>query len=85
MTDQLLYVGYRLTRTQVDYLRFIVQYAIDHNGNSPGINEAAEQFGVTWSTARGHVIELSNKRLVQLKDGKIVVEESEWDPPDYLD
>lgn len=76
-----LVMGYGLTPLQADYLRFIIEYAQDHNGNSPQISELAAQFGVSWSAARWHVSELSNKRLVRDIDKKIVVEDSVWEPP----
>lgn len=79
-----LHLAYGLTVAQIGYLRFIVEYARDHNGNSPGLRELARQFGVHHSTARGHIMELSNKRLVRIQDSKIIVEESVWESPPYF-
>jgi Mn-dependent DtxR family transcriptional regulator len=76
-----LVTGYGLTPLQAEYLRFIIEYAQDHNGNSPSKSEIANQFNVGWSTARWHVAALSNKRLVQEVDSKIVVEDAVWEPP----
>lgn len=85
MTDAILYQGYQLTKMQVDILRFVATYAVDHRGNSPGVSEVAKQFSLAWSTAYWHLSALSNKRLVELRDSKIVVEKSSWEPPDYLE
>jgi len=81
MSDAALYAVYGITSTQLNYLRFIVQYARDHRGNSPGLRETARQFNVHPSTARGHIFELSNRRLIRVQDGKIVVEDATWDAP----
>jgi hypothetical protein len=79
-----LYVEYGLTTKQINYLRYIVQYARDHKGNSPGIRETARQFESAPSTARDHILELSNRRLLRLEDGKIIVENATWEAP-FLD
>lgn len=76
-----LYVKYGLTTKQINYLRYIVQYARDHKGNSPGIRETARQFEAAPSTARDHILELSNRRLLRLEDGKIIVENATWEAP----
>jgi Mn-dependent DtxR family transcriptional regulator len=85
MNERALYMGYRISKTQLDVLRFVIEYAKDHNGNSPGVAEIAAHFEVAWSTARWHLGELSNKRLVELRDSKIVVEDANWEPPDLLE
>src|SRR3990167_6485173 len=85
MNERVLYAGYQLTKMQVDILRFVAVYAIDHRGNSPGVAEVAKKFGLAWSTAYWHLSALSNKRLVELRDSKIVVERASWEPPDYLE
>ena len=85
ITERQLYNVYNCTSTQIEYLRYIVTYARDHNGNSPGLRQSARHFGVSYSTARGHVAELSNKRLLRREDGVIIVEDSVWEPPDYIE
>jgi Mn-dependent DtxR family transcriptional regulator len=75
----------QLTDLQRDYLMFVITYAQDHNGNSPGLRETAKHFGVHPSTARGHLGELANKRLLRFEDRKIIVEESVWTPPPITD
>lgn len=86
MTSEVtLYTKYRLTPKQVDILRFVTTYATDHLGNSPGVTEVAKQFGIPWSTAYWNLSVLSNKRLLELRDSKIIVEQSSWEPPDYLE
>lgn len=74
-------MGYGLTPLQAEYVRFIVEYARDHNGNSPKIAVLAAQFGVHWMTAKGHINELSNRRLVRVDDNEIIVEDAVWEPP----
>jgi Mn-dependent DtxR family transcriptional regulator len=78
------YIDRQLTVTQANYLRFIVLYALDHNGNSPTKAELAQEFNVKWSTTRWHLHELSNKRLIRIEDGKIIVEDSIWEPPNIV-
>jgi Mn-dependent DtxR family transcriptional regulator len=80
-----LMLMHNLTPLQADYLRFIVEYARDHNGNSPGQREIARHFDVHWNTARGHLFELSNKRLLRIENGHIVVEDSVWTPPPHVE
>lgn len=72
---------FNLTTQQIKYLRYIITYARDHNGNSPGLRELARGFKVHPSTARGHIFELSNRRLLRMQDGKIVVEDAVWEVP----
>jgi len=83
--DISFYTSYQLTPMQVDILRFVATYAIDHRGNSPGVAEVAKHFKIAWSTAYWHLSTLSHKRLVELRDSKIIVEKSVWEPPDYLE
>lgn len=82
--DNLL-LEYELTTHQVKYLRFIIEYAQDHNGNSPKIAKLADEFGVHWMTAKGHLDELSNKRLIRIEDNEIIVEDSVWEPPYHIE
>ncbi len=83
--DLILYAGYKLSPVQVDIFRYVADYAGSHLGNSPGVAEVAKQMNIPWSTAYWHLTVLSNKRLVELRDSKIIVERSNWEPPDYLE
>jgi hypothetical protein len=66
-------------------LSWIIEYADLHNGVTPGFRETARQFNIHPSTARGYIFELANKHLLRIVDKKIVVEDSEWTPPPYVD
>ena len=82
--SDLLCVQFDLTPLQARYLEYIIEYSRDHNGNAPGLRQTARQFGVAHTTARGHLDELSNKRLLRLEDGQIIVEDAVWQAPDYI-
>jgi Mn-dependent DtxR family transcriptional regulator len=82
--SELLRVQFDLTDLQLQYLEYIIEYSEDHNGNAPGQRQCARQFGVAHTTARGHLEELSNKRLLRLDDGQIIVEDAVWNAPEYI-
>ena len=84
VNERMLYAGYNCTPLQIEYLRFIIEYARDHNGNSPDTAKLAAHFGVVWNTARGHIMQLSNRRLVRVIDSEIIVERSSWEPPEDI-
>ena len=64
--------------------QFICDYACERNGVTPPIMTIARNMGVSFSTARGHVTELALARLIRLEDRQIIVEDSEWVPPDLV-
>jgi hypothetical protein len=64
-----------------DIYAYICRYALEHNGATPGLLHMARQFGLAYSTVRGHVAELAMERKLRLEDRQIIVEDSEWLPP----
>jgi hypothetical protein len=71
--------GRDLKRDEI--FEFICQYALEHNGVTPGFLQIARQFNLKYGTVYGHVSALSNERLLRIEDRHIVVEDSYWKPP----
>jgi Mn-dependent DtxR family transcriptional regulator len=68
-----------------ELLRYIWLYSLEHNGVTPSYMQIASEFDLKFSTVRGHIYELANEGKLRLEDRQIIVEDSEWIPPEYAD
>lgn len=68
---------------RVDIYEFIVNYADEHDGPTPSINEIKEHFDwcESYSTAYYHVMKLIVAGLIRQEHNKLIVVDSEWIPP----
>ncbi len=71
----------KLGLVRYEVFKFIVRYAEEHNGATPGYLQIAREFQRSYSTVRGHVYELALEGLLRIEDRQIIVEDSEWTPP----
>jgi hypothetical protein len=60
---------------------FIGEYAIDHGGNSPSIQEIADALGICKRTAEIHLIKLASENRTTRRDGKLILIGAEFSPP----
>ena len=75
----------RRARQRYRVYAFIVAYAREHNGTPPRLVEIARHFSVALNTARQHVFELVNMRLLRYENSQIIVVDAEWTPPPQAD
>jgi hypothetical protein len=80
--------GYSLTRradrktTRRDEIYdFVCTYADEKDGPTPTIREISISFGLAYTTVYHHVIKLIAERRLRQEDGKLIVVDSEWIPP----
>jgi hypothetical protein len=75
--------SYRAERgqTREKIFSFICLYADDHGGNSPSILEVSKELDLAYGTVYGHVMRMIARRMLDQRDGKIIVVGAEWNPP----
>lgn len=64
-----------------EIILFIIDYAADHQGNSPSLGEIALQFKFSPQTAYIHTLKLVNEKRAEWKDGKFCLVGAEFYPP----
>lgn len=72
---------YRSPTRRDEIAAFIADYAVDHGGNSPSIQEIADSFGICKRTAEIHLIKLMSENRTLRRDGKLMLIGAEFSPP----
>ena len=65
----------------------LVEYSSSHLGNSPSIRDLLAEmrsrgYSMSFTTLYEHLQKLEDERILERRDGKLIVINSEWTPPD---
>lgn len=64
-----------------EIILYVIEYASDHQGNSPSLGEIALNFGIRRETVYIHTLKLANEGRAQWRDGKLCIIGAEFIPP----
>jgi Fe2+ or Zn2+ uptake regulation protein len=72
---------------RVEIFAVLCEYSLDHLGNSPSIRDLLSEmrkrgYKMSFTTLYEHLLKLETEQVLERRDGKLIVVNSEWTPPD---